>query len=132
MSLSNETQHLIERVRNALPPLDLIEKRMFGGVTLMLNGNMLCCVSKKGLMVRVGKEAEAQALRLPHAHPCDGAGRAMPGFIMIDPEGIRGDDDLAAAVGMALRYVETLPSKASLSKATSRKPTLMTHTRKRR
>jgi TfoX/Sxy family transcriptional regulator of competence genes len=35
------------------------EKRMFGGITFLLNGNMLCCASKQGLMVRVGKEAEA-------------------------------------------------------------------------
>ena len=62
---SNPTQLLLERVRGFLPDVTVTEKRMFGGVTLMLNGNMLCCASKKGLMVRVGKEAEVKALKLP-------------------------------------------------------------------
>lgn len=131
-SSASEAQRLIERIHGVLDGLETVEKPMFGGVTLMLNGNMLCCASNKGLMVRVGKEAEAQALRLPHARPCDGAGHKMPGFIMIDPEGVRRDDDLATAVAMALRYVEALPPKEARPKATSRRPSLMTHARKSR
>lgn len=131
-STSDETQRLLERIRRVLDGVETVEKRMFGGVTLMLDGNMLCCASNKGLMVRVGKEAEADALRLPHARPCDGAGHKMPGFIMIDLEGVRRDEDLATAVTMALRYVETLPPKEQLPKVTSRKPSLMNHTRRPR
>lgn len=123
----SDTQRLLERVRKTLPNVDVVEKRMFGGITLMLNGNMLCCASKNGLMVRVGKEAEPEALRLPHARPCDGAGHKMPGFIMIDHEGLRKDRDLATGVGMALRYVSTLPTKEQAVKVTTRRPKLVTH-----
>lgn len=118
-----ETTVLLKRVRAALPDIELEEKCMFGGITLMLNGNMLCCTSKKGLMVRVGKEAEAKALKLPHAAPCDGAGHKMPGFVMIAPEGL--ERGLAAGVKMALEYVSALPPKAP--KATARKPKLVSH-----
>lgn len=109
---------LTDRVREALGVLvGVREKRMFGGTTFMLNGNMLCCASGKGLMVRVGKEAESEALALPHAKPCLGAGRRMSGFVIVDPAGVptrvRLDDWLARAC----RYVETLPAKEAVMKS---------------
>lgn len=128
MGASDEIQQLAERVRAALTGVAISEKLMFGGITFLLDGNMPCCVSNKGLMVRVGKEAEPDALGLPHARPCDGAGHKMPGFVTIAPEGLRGDRDLAVGLGLALRYVSALPPKARLPKATSRRPRLLTHT----
>jgi hypothetical protein len=38
---------------------------MFGGITFLLDGNMLSCASPKGLMVRVGAAAEKHALESP-------------------------------------------------------------------
>jgi TfoX/Sxy family transcriptional regulator of competence genes len=102
---------LEERIRASLIGLPFSEKRMFGGITFLLNGNMLCCASKKGLMVRVGKDAEPQALANPMAKRCDGAGHPMPGFISIEPDGISQDNTLASWLEMALAYVGTLPSK---------------------
>lgn len=122
-----DVQSLLQRVRAVMPDVEVAEKRMFGGVTLMLNGNMLCCASNKGLMVRVGKEAEAKALQLPHARPCDGAGHKMPGFVMIDPEGLSRDRDLAVGVKMALHYVSAMPPKDQPTKATSRRPRVVSH-----
>lgn len=111
---------LLQRVRQALSDSTLEEKRMFGGVCLLLNGNMLCHVSKKGLMVRVGKDQEAAALKLKHFAPCDGAGHAMPGFVIIEPQGLSNDTALRAGLDMALCYVSTLPAKKP--KATATKP----------
>jgi len=122
-----DVQSLLQRVRAVMPDVELAEKRMFGGVTLMLNGNMLCCASKKGLMVRVGKEAEEKALKLPHVRPCDGAGHKMPGFVMIDPEGLSHDRYLASGVKMALHYVSAMPPKDQPTKATMRRPKLVSH-----
>lgn len=102
---------LEERIRASLIGLPVSEKRMFGGVTFLLNGNMLCCASKKGLMIRVGKHAESRALANPMAKRCDGAGHPMPGFISIEPDGISQDDILADWLAMALAYVSTLPPK---------------------
>lgn len=116
---------LLQRVRKALSDLTLEEKRMFGGVCLMLNGNMLCHASKKGLMVRVGKEQEAAALQLKHFVPCDGAGHAMPGFVIIAPQGLLNDSALHSGLDMALRYVSALPVKQP--KATATKPKLVAH-----
>jgi|CXWL01.1.fsa_nt_gi hypothetical protein len=116
---------LLQRVRSALAHIDLEEKRMFGGVCLMLGGNMLCHASKKGLMVRVGKEQEAAALKLLHFAPCDGAGHAMPGFVILSPEGLQSDKGLKAGLNMALHYVSALPVKKP--KATATKPKVVSH-----
>jgi TfoX/Sxy family transcriptional regulator of competence genes len=102
---------LAERVRHRLSDQPITTKRMFGGLTFMLSGNMLCCVSKKGLMVRVGAAAEATALAEPHAAPCLGAGRPMTGFIMVEPPGVASGGDLESWLGLALAYVEQLPPK---------------------
>lgn len=120
-----ELSTLLQRVRAALPDTTIEEKRMFGGVCLMLNGNMLCHASKKGLMVRVGKAQEDAALRLAHFAPCDGAGRAMPGFVIIAPEGLLDDQGLKAGLKMAMQYVSVLPIKKP--KATATKPKLVSH-----
>ena len=107
----SRTDILADRVRRLLAPRPAAAKRMFGGLTFMLSGNMLCCVSEKGLMVRVGAAAEAEALAKPHATPCLGAGRPMAGFIMVASPGLVADADLKDWLGRALRYVEALPPK---------------------
>src|SRR5260370_41509991 len=101
------------RVEHNLPPGFTTSKPMFGGITFLHDGNMLCCASRKGLMVRVGADAERQALSSPFASRCLGAGRPMAGFIIIEPRGLRADEDIARWLGMARTYVETLPAKAA-------------------
>jgi hypothetical protein len=84
---------------------------MFAGLTFMLNGNMLCSVSAKGLMVRVGAAAETEALKRPFVARCLGAGRPMPGFLLVEPQGVNEDGDLDLWLDMALAYVGALPPK---------------------
>jgi TfoX/Sxy family transcriptional regulator of competence genes len=114
--------HFAERIRYTLIGLPLSEKRMFGGITFLHNGNMLCCASKKGLMVRVGKDAEPRALAKPTASRCTGAGRPMAGFIMVEPDGVSGDEELSTWLEMALAYVSTLPAKKEKPLIKPRKP----------
>ena len=99
------------RVRAALVEEPVEAKRMFGGVTFMLNGHMLCAVSRRGLMVRVGPEAEPAALRSPFAARCTGSGRTIPGFLMVVPDGVRTEVDLLTWLGLAVDYVGSLPPK---------------------
>jgi TfoX/Sxy family transcriptional regulator of competence genes len=111
---------LIDRIRVALALRAVTAKRMFGGLTFLLNGNMLCCVSEKGLMVRVGAAAEPAALEKLYAAPCLGAGRRMAGFILVEPKGVARDADLADWLDMALDYVGELPAKAPKSRQRSK------------
>jgi len=107
---------LVERARALIPDENVEQKRMFGGTCFMVNGNMLVCVSKRGLMARVGKNQEAEALARPHASPCHPAGRAMAGFIRVEPEGIESDEDLESWIEMARTYVCALPPNAAKPK----------------
>jgi hypothetical protein len=107
----DERDILAARVRAALANELTSERRMFGGVAFMLGGNMLCCASRRGLMVRVGREQEPAALKRPHAAPCLGTGRPMAGFLMVDPAGVAEDTHLSEWLDLARAYVTSLPAK---------------------
>ena len=77
-----------ERVRQLLSGRsDVVEKKMVGGLSFLVNGNMCCGITGMALMVRVGAESREQALREPHVRPMLFAGRALSGFICIEPAG---------------------------------------------
>jgi hypothetical protein len=112
MMTGSEVEILVERVRARIDR-PVSAKRMFSGLTFMLDGNMLCCVSAKGLMVRVGSAAEPAALQRPFVARCLGAGRPMAGFLLVEPEGVATDADLQAWLDLALAYVGGLPPKTA-------------------
>ncbi|MBI2977534.1 MAG: TfoX/Sxy family protein [Rhodospirillales bacterium] len=121
MGAAIDPQVLAARVRNALPAKFASEKRMFGGITFMVNGNMLCCVSKRGLMACVGAAAEPEALARPFASPCFGSGRRMAGFVTVAPPGVADADGLNYWLALARTYVEATPRNASGQKRWRRK-----------
>jgi len=111
------TDDLLARIRLLTAGDSLMEQRQFGGNAFMLNGNMLCCVGKHGMMARVGKEQEAEALTRPHAKAFDMTGRRMGGLISVAPEGLATDADLLSWIAMARTFVEALPPKIKKPKA---------------
>lgn len=102
---------LLERLREALAGLPVTEQEMFGGTCFMLSGNMLVGTSKRGLLVRVGKEAHAEAVALPHARPMEMGGRPMQGYVFVGEAGTSTGKDLKGWLARALAFVETLPAK---------------------
>ena len=105
-------ERLAERIRRALAVREgLSEKKMFGGIAFMLNGNMCAGVVSDQLMVRVGPERHEEALARPHARPMDFTGRPMKGMVYVGPEGYRSDADLAAWVSQGAQFAATLPPK---------------------
>ena len=75
---------LAARVRTSLAGQNgLEEKRMFGGLTFMVNGNMCCGVLNDYLVVRVGPDRFADALSRPHARPMDFTGRPLKGMVYV-------------------------------------------------
>jgi len=106
---------LAERIRAVLPDAHASEKRMFGGITFLVNGNMLVCAFEKGLMVRVGKDAEAAALSRPFVRRLSDT-RKMPGFVFVEPGGIAEAAALSHWVGMARAFVDRLPPQTGKTK----------------
>jgi TfoX/Sxy family transcriptional regulator of competence genes len=101
-----------ERVRHLLcGRSDVVEKKMVGSLSFLVNGNMCCGITGTALMVRVGAESRGQALREPHVRPMLFGGRALSGFICIEPEGYAADDALASWVQRGLDFVSGLPAK---------------------
>jgi TfoX N-terminal domain len=88
----------------------ITEVKMFGGVGFLLNGNLLAGASARGLLLRVGTEREAEALRQPGARPMVMRGRTMAGYVYVDPP-VLSADGVKFALGLAIPYVQTLPSK---------------------
>ena len=61
------SEELAERIRRGLARRKGIEeKKMFGGIGFLLNGNMLVGVWKNSLIVRVGPDGYDRALLEPH------------------------------------------------------------------
>ena len=105
-------ENLAGRVRAALADHhEVVEKKMFGGLAFMLNGNMCCGIVRDELMVRVGPEQHAAALDMPHARIMDFTGRPMKNMIMVAPPGFASDAELDAWVGRGVAFAGSLPPK---------------------
>ncbi|HCQ64529.1 MAG TPA: hypothetical protein DIU07_04820 [Rhodobacteraceae bacterium] len=103
---------LAEILRGDLADLPgITEKRMFGGLVLLLDGHMLCGVHPGGGMFRVGKENEAAALTVPGAEPMAFTGRRMGGFIDVSDDALADEDRRERLMGLALGFVRALPPK---------------------
>ena len=87
------------------------EKKMFGGVGFLLNGNMCCGVWREFLILRVGPERYAELLGHPDVREFDITGRPMNGWLMVNPAGYRDADSLSDWLEVAIRFVGALPPK---------------------
>lgn len=85
------------------------QKKMFGGMCYLLHGKMFVGIVKRTLMVRVGPEGYADALKQPHAREMDFTGKPMKGYVFVEPAGFDSDADLRSWVERALQFVSTLP-----------------------
>jgi TfoX/Sxy family transcriptional regulator of competence genes len=105
-------EQLAERVRAIVGDgPGLSERKMFGGIAFMLNGNMFCGITRDDLMVRVGPDRFEEALASPGARPMDFTGRPMKGMAFVGPEGYRTDEQLRGWVEKTLEYARSLPAK---------------------
>jgi hypothetical protein len=103
---------LATRIRDLLGDQPgLAEKKMFGGLAFLLDGNMACGVRGHDLTVRVGADAADAALREPGTRPFDLTGRPMKGWLLVDADGHAEDDDLRRWVDRGLAYATSLPPK---------------------
>jgi TfoX/Sxy family transcriptional regulator of competence genes len=104
-------ERLAARIRALLASrADVSERKMFGGLTFMVGGNMCCGVNGEELIVRLDPGREDDALARPHARPMDLTGRRMRGFITVNPDGLAGSQ-LDRWVHEATARAETLPPK---------------------
>jgi TfoX/Sxy family transcriptional regulator of competence genes len=103
---------LATRVRDVLGEQPgLAEKKMFGGLAFLLNGNMACGVRGDDLIVRVAADTADAVADEPGTRPFDLTGRPMKGWLMVDADGHAEDDDLRRWVGRGVAHATSLPPK---------------------
>ena len=101
-----------QRIREQLGDRpDIVEKRMFGGLAFIHRGHMCCGVQDKMLMARVGPDAYADALSRPCTREMDFTGKALKGFVYVDPSGFDEDDQLREWIDLCLSFTGSLPAK---------------------
>ena len=109
-------EDLLPNVRSALAGVGNVrEVKMFGGTGFMLNGNMVAAVSKRGLLLRVGKDRQSRALAAPGVRPMVMRGRTMQDYVYVDTAALNGEM-VRKWVPLAVAFVQSLPSKPAAAK----------------
>ncbi|AEV75341.1 TfoX N-terminal domain protein [Mycolicibacterium rhodesiae NBB3] len=106
-------EDLAHRVRELLAgERGLDEKRMFGGLAFLIDGNMSVCVSGQGgLMVRVPREDTEKLLDRDHVEPMIMAGRETRGWLRVSVEGVKTKRQLQGWVKRGVDYAKSFPAK---------------------
>lgn len=105
-------QNLVEQIRSESGERPIVEKKMFGKVGFLINGNLACGVHKQGLIVRVHPEKFERLLRKPGTRMFDITGRPMKGWIIVDPKGCQTAKQLAAWIREGIEFAGSLPPKS--------------------
>jgi len=100
---------------------DVVERKMFGGLTFMVNGAMCCGVTAEALVVRVGPAAYEAALAEPHVRPMTFTGRPLAGMVYVDPPGYRTARMLARWIQRGIELVTAEPAPLRRAKRPRRR-----------
>jgi len=101
-----------QRLRESLAGVsDLSEKKMFGGLSFLVAGNLCIGVMGEELIARVGPAAYPSAVTRPSARPFDFTKRPMTGWVMVGPDGFEDDAAFDEWVGRSLEFARSLPAK---------------------
>lgn len=110
-----EVDELAHRIREVLADLGVggvREQKMFGGLAFLVGGHMAVAASREGgVLLSVDRDDTVALLAKPHARPMVMRGRALAGWLRVDPEGIRTKRQLATWVKRGLDHVSLLPPK---------------------
>ncbi len=106
------SEELADRVRDVIGVREgVTERKMFGGIAWMINGNMACGVMAEDLMVRLDHDDVDQALAEPGVGPMEMTGRRMRGFVVVDGAGVAEPLPLTQWVDAGADFAVSLPAK---------------------
>lgn len=110
MAYDEDLANRIRELTGSEPGVE--EKRMFGGLAFLLNGNMAVAVSRQGgLMVRVPPDDTEKLLQRTHVRPMVMAGRETRGWLRVAADGVKTKRQLHNWVTRGVDYARSLPSK---------------------
>jgi hypothetical protein len=107
-------QALADRIRQLIgAEPGLTERKMFGGLAFLVGGNMAVAASNQGgAMVRVDPARSAGLVASTPATEVVMRGRAMPGWLSVEPGDLSTDAQLEPWVELGVGYARALPPKA--------------------
>lgn len=106
-------EELAARVAAQMPEVPgLSEKKMFGGVGYLVDGNMCIGTHRDSIMVRVGLDAYEDCLDQPGARVMDFTGRVMKGWVTVPVDALDEDATIQFWIDRCLSFVSTLPPKS--------------------
>jgi TfoX/Sxy family transcriptional regulator of competence genes len=102
------------KVRAALSHIPRVEeKKMFGGLTFMVNGKMCISVGKDRLMCRIDPELHDAAVKRPGCRTVVMKGRTYKGYVHVDEEAVKAPRDFKYWIGLALDHNATVAKPGS-------------------
>jgi len=106
-------EDLADRIRELVgSQAGLTEKKMFGGLAFLIDGNLAVAASGQGgLLVRVDPAESGRLVASSHARPMEMRGREMDGWLRVDADDVRTKRQLAKWVTLGTRYAQSLPAK---------------------
>lgn len=110
MAYDDELASRIRRVAHGEPGLS--ERRMFGGLAFLVNGNMAFSASSQGgLLLRVDPTQTESLIDHEHARRFKMRGREVDGWLHVDAEVLKTGDDLRRWVNHGLAFARSLEAK---------------------
>ncbi len=111
-------EKLAARVRSLLSgQRTVVEKKMMGGLTFMVNDKMCVGILNDDVMARIDPDIHETALSKKGCREMDFTGRPMKGFVFVGPEGTSSKKDLEYWIGLAVEFnKKAKPSRKSRRK----------------
>jgi TfoX/Sxy family transcriptional regulator of competence genes len=106
-------EDLADRIRELLADERAVtEKKMFGGLSFLISGNMSVAASGQGgLLVRVDPDESDALVQKPGVALMEMGGRSMAGWLRVDPDAVRTKKQLATWVDRGAAFARSLPPK---------------------
>ena len=112
-------EQLANRIREALASLNPEEKKMFRGITFMVNGKMCVSVGGDEIMCRIDPALHDEVMERNGCREMVHGGKVMRGFIFVNKVEIRSKKDFDYWINLAVTF--NSKAKASVRKRKSGK-----------
>jgi TfoX/Sxy family transcriptional regulator of competence genes len=112
-------EHLAERIREMLgAERGLSEKKMFGGLAFLVDGNLAIAASRQGgLLVRVDAARADSLVRTTNATVAIMGGRPMASWLRVEAAAVSRRPQLAKWVTLGVEAARSLPPKAGSTRS---------------